>query len=464
MFEVGKKNWKLRCGFSLAEMMVVMLMVAIVLAATAPMITRKISRERSDKIFDMLNIDPTNAVEYIKGRKQRIYMNGRPNGYVGIREAGDTIPANSVLFGYNKYPDSADGTLNNFVGIGFNTENKANSIAIGYGATTGPNGIAIGANTKNNVWKLKLLGKDRKYSSNSIAIGYNATTKGSGSVAIGYNASAGPSSVAIGANAKSTMHSITLGTKDDTVYIPGNLVVDHATLVGRAGGRYDNFYSKSINQNYGMKGYNIEYFTVITNNQNDFSPTISLDKQTSKIYASVGGYSTGYINPPKAGLWPITFYNSSPKYKIDFEEANRLSDIRKKNVGEIYTGSLAELDKLKFYHFTFKDDKTNTPQIGVIAQDLQKVFPNAVKEGDDGYLRVRWDEMFYAAINAIKELNTKVCALAENVQNIIKDITDLKTVVEKQQTVINAQAKTLNEQQIELSNLSARIEKLEHKK
>ena len=48
---------KNRFGFSLAEMMVVLLVVAIALAATAPMITRKVSRERSDKIFDILNVD-----------------------------------------------------------------------------------------------------------------------------------------------------------------------------------------------------------------------------------------------------------------------------------------------------------------------------------------------------------------------------------------------------------------------
>ena len=45
---------KKKFGFSLAEMMVVLLIVAVVLAATAPMITRRVARERSDKIFDML--------------------------------------------------------------------------------------------------------------------------------------------------------------------------------------------------------------------------------------------------------------------------------------------------------------------------------------------------------------------------------------------------------------------------
>lgn len=78
-----------------------------------------------------------------------------------------------------------------------------------------------------------------------------------------------------------------------------------------------------------------------------------------------------------------------------------------KNIGNTYTSGLEELNQLKFYHFTFKNDKDKTPQVGVIAQDLQKVFPQAVSKDDGGWLTIRWDEMFYAAINAIKELNTK---------------------------------------------------------
>lgn len=100
-FYANEKPKTKRKGFSLVEMMVVMLLIAVVLAASAPMITRKVSRERSDKIFDMLGTDPNNAVEYVKGRNQRIFMNGRKDGYVGIVESGVSVPANSVLFGQN---------------------------------------------------------------------------------------------------------------------------------------------------------------------------------------------------------------------------------------------------------------------------------------------------------------------------------------------------------------------------
>ena len=51
-----------------------------------------------------------------------------------------------------------------------------------------------------------------------------------------------------------------------------------------------------------------------------------------------------------------------------------------------------------------------------MAQDLQKVFPNAVTKGDDGYLRIRLEDMFFAVINAVKELDTKVTKIIEKLE------------------------------------------------
>ena len=41
------------------------------------------------------------------------------------------------------------------------------------------------------------------------------------------------------------------------------------------------------------------------------------------------------------------------------------------------------------YCFNYKGE--NTPQIGLIAQEVQEVKPEAVVERDDGYLAVRYD-------------------------------------------------------------------------
>lgn len=491
-FYANEKPKTKRKGFSLVEMMVVMLLIAVVLAASAPMITRKVSRERSDKIFDMLGTDPNNAVEYVKGRNQRIFMNGRKDGYIGIVETGVNIPTNSVLFGQNiLFPfnyATKETSANNLVGIGFGTTNYLNSVAIGYKAGAFTDAVSIGNGANGNEYGVAIGSNSQTRHKNSVAIGYSARTTGENavaigasqwgteagerSVAIGYGANAryersiaiganasvmGENSIAIGNNA--TAHyknTVVLGDSNTTVFIPGNLVVDHAALIGRAAGRNDNLYFRPYAQEDGR------HFAVL--NAGDWKgedSNVSLvqdDTNDDKLVVRVGPYST-------VTEWWRRDYKDNNRTHINFEDptrgndpkSHRQSDIRLKNVGEPFTAGLNELEKLNFYHFTFKKDKDQVPQVGVMAQDLQKVFPQAVSKDDGGWLTIRWDEMFYAAINAIKELNTKVCAIA-------KDVTNLKTVTDEHTKTLEAQAQTIEQQQVEIKELTARVEKLEQKR
>lgn len=498
-FYANEKPKSKRKGFSLVEMMVVMLLIAVVLAASAPMITRKVSRERSDKIFDMLGTDPNNAVEYVKGRNQRIFMNGRKDGYVGIVESGVSIPANSVLFGQNNlFPFNSvtkETSANNLVGIGFGTSNYLNSVAIGYKAAANADTVSIGNSASGNDYGVAIGTNSKTHDKNSVAIGYNvqirgehsiaigtgekvedygtdwgwhynaensvvigygAYTSAKNSVAIGYGAKSVEGSVALGYNARAyEKNTIVLGDKNTTVHIPGNLVVDHAALIGRSAGRNDNLYFRPYAQEDGR------HFAVL--NAGDWKgedsnlSMVQDDTDTDLLIVRVGPFST----PPEN--WRRR-YKDNNRTHINFEDPTRgdnksykHSDIRLKNVGEPFTAGLNELEKLNFYHFTFKKDKDQVPQVGVMAQDLQKVFPQAVSKDDGGWLTIRWDEMFYAAINAIKELNTKVCAIA-------KDVTNLKTVTDEHTKTLEVQAQTIEQQQQEIKDLTERVEKLEHKK
>lgn len=103
------------------------------------------------------------------------------------------------------------------------------------------------------------------------------------------------------------------------------------------------------------------------------------------------------------------------------------SDIRLKNLESVYTAGLDEINRLKIYNYTYKNDTDKLPRVGVIAQDLKRVFPTAVSKDEKGYYRIRWDEMFYAAINAIKTINSKVETLATR---IVKDQARIATLKE----------------------------------
>jgi hypothetical protein len=93
------------------------------------------------------------------------------------------------------------------------------------------------------------------------------------------------------------------------------------------------------------------------------------------------------------------------------------SDIRLKNIKGENKSGLEKIKQLKVFNYTLKDDKKKTPRVGVIAQDLQKIFPDAVTKDEKGYLLIRMEDMFYALVNAVKELDAKVNEILRSAQN-----------------------------------------------
>ena len=105
---------------------------------------------------------------------------------------------------------------------------------------------------------------------------------------------------------------------------------------------------------------------------------------------------------------------------------NISSDIRLKNVISPFDKGVKFLSKLKIYNFNFKQDKSKKVHVGVIAQDLKGVFPDAVTKDSKGFYKIRRDEMFYSAINSVKELFKSITELASRVENDIKRLMTLK--------------------------------------
>ena len=134
----------------------------------------------------------------------------------------------------------------------------------------------------------------------------------------------------------------------------------------------------------------------------------------------------------------------------NYKYYNTTSDKRLKDIVGPYKRGLEDIKKLQVYDFTYKNDKAKRPCVGIIAQELQKVFPNAVKEGKDGYLTIRKEDMFFAMVNAVKELSAKL----ENIRG--KDIVALEEqikILEEQNSEIEKQNKKIKKH----------IEKLERK-
>ena len=90
-----------------------------------------------------------------------------------------------------------------------------------------------------------------------------------------------------------------------------------------------------------------------------------------------------------------------------------LSDRRLKQDLRAFEPGLNEVLQLRPVRFRYRDDSkrglTSThEEVGFIAQEVREVIPDAVTEGQDGYLSLKADPIHWAAINAIQELNTKL--------------------------------------------------------
>jgi hypothetical protein len=95
------------------------------------------------------------------------------------------------------------------------------------------------------------------------------------------------------------------------------------------------------------------------------------------------------------------------------------SDLRLKNINSNIENALDKLLTLKAVNFSWKSDETNKENLGLIAQDVESVFPQVIdrskineKDGDETeYLGVRYTELIPVLVKAIQELSAKVSAL-----------------------------------------------------
>ncbi len=348
------------------------------------------------------------------------------NGSIAI---GAEASAESASYNYSTSSTGSGRALwrvEHAVAIGDKTTAQHGGVAIGgsfvdsgsrhyKGSTTAANGaVAVGECTKAAEGAVAAGRFVEAKGTYSIAIGQYAQTpedivtpgdahhsshRYSGAIAIGYEASAKGNSVAIGAGATADkINQIVLGTKDQTVYIPGNLIVGQTSFFG----------ANIQGQNLALGGH------------------FGWDKTTG-VRGYIGATGEGNIR---------MYGGNDTRAKAGYDGAfefitNQPSDRRLKYVGKENKSGLDKIRQLKIFNYVYKKDTTKTPHVGVIAQDLQKVFPNAVKKGADGFLTIRMEDMFYAVINAIKELDAKYQAQEKRITAIEKENKELKARLDR---------------------------------
>ena len=105
---------------------------------------------------------------------------------------------------------------------------------------------------------------------------------------------------------------------------------------------------------------------------------------------------------------------------------NIASDERLKNIKSRYSKGLKEVKQIKPIVFNYKNDPNKNENVGVIAQDLQKVFPEAVVKMPSGYLGIDKLPLFFAMTNAMKEVNADTNAQLRRQENLEAEILELE--------------------------------------
>ena len=448
-------------AFTLAEMMVVMLILTIILAAFAPLMTKrrtvdistawrfaannsdiyygmgssqtamigqnsKASGENARLIINTSDSNQRHAIFKQAGSKVgELWVNGR-NLLLGSGFSDSFSGNNNTAFGYYSLRNNTSGRNNTAIGtyaLQNNTTGLSNT-AIGYDASknnsTGQYNTAIGySSLANNTWG--------SYNTATGFYSLRRNTTGSNNTAIGFNSlgsnTTGINNTAVGDDALS---SNTTGSSNTAVGLSAlhkNIEGNYNTAVGSGAlGLTTGSYNTAI-------GRRACAFAVGSNKTclgYDSGPIYDDSSTTNVVYLGSSS-TTGIIS----GVSAISVY----------------SDKRLKNIKDEYKNGLEQIRNIVPKYFTYKKDEDKVLRVGVVAQEVQKVLPDAVEKNGDGYLIVKQERIQYALLNAVKQLD-------KIIQNLI---TEVKTIVAK----LNYHDEKIKKLEQENAELKARLEKLE---
>jgi len=84
------------------------------------------------------------------------------------------------------------------------------------------------------------------------------------------------------------------------------------------------------------------------------------------------------------------------------------SDIKLKRNVEPLNNSLIHIQRLNGIRYNLKGEPNSRKRLGVIAQDVEAVYPEAVILKEDGFKGVSYNQLVPVLLEAIKELNVRV--------------------------------------------------------
>lgn len=439
-------------AFSIGEMMIVLLIISISIAASMPILTKR----------SKANID-NNIWMTAQNNADAYFNTGDDNGIIIGKSSFPTTEKAKLMLNLASGSDISHilFTKTNLVGVDvlgkirlaskqleFGTGGGAtgdNSTTYGLSTSAKANATAIGSNANANVNNATAIGykatavNDSADNNNSTAVGTESKATESNSTALGYKAEAVEDAVSLGASSKAT------GSSSVAIGVSVESVGDNSISIGTSTTKARGASSIAIGNNAQIQesannGIAIGYNSSAATSAIAFGPSATANFESSVAIGQ--GSTTAAVNEMSIGnnfdnIKVINIGTTGTTIKLAGINAiiNGInwttSDARKKNIIGEYKLSLDDIMKIKTYEFTYKDDLNKTKRVGVIAQELQKIFPNAVTKDNKGYLMIRKEDIFFAIINSIKELNSKIITLEKENRDLRKEIESLSKRIEK---------------------------------
>jgi hypothetical protein len=325
-------------------------------------------------------------------------------------------------------------------GVVGNTSVSATLVALGYQAgnsTTGVNNTAIGYQSlysNIDAGSSTALGYQSLYTSNSsgcTSVGYQSGySNTSGSVtSFGYRANysntTGSSNTAIG---QSALYANTTGNNNTAVgYQAGNVITTGGSNTSLGQGAHNLLTTGNNNIAIGQgSGQNIVsgYQTIYIGSQAYASSGSVNNEICIATYLAAGkGSQTAYLDSNGSTGAGGSYYNGANSSSWNTTSDQRL----KKNIVDNTVG-LEKINQLKVRNFEYRlpeeVDPTLKPsdaiikdglQLGFIAQELQAVLPDCVKEESTGVMSINTENVLYHLVNAVKELSATVTTQAAQI-------------------------------------------------
>lgn len=150
---------------------------------------------------------------------------------------------------------------------------------------------------------------------------------------------------------------------------------------------------------------------------------------TACTWSTFSSTTTTYYLIAATGASANLSYNTSIKVQSNAIYASggfyESSDEVLKNILNPVKVNLDELSKLRKVYFLWKNKPEDGKQLGVIAQDIQKLYPELVsKDSDTGLLSVAYDKLSVIALEAVDTLYKEHKLLKERVDKLEKLLTN----------------------------------------